>query len=54
MENNTQQLIDYIKSVVQTCEDADRKTLAEAKANYQCHLKEGFSGSFEFDYLDGL
>ena len=54
MENNTQQLIDYIKSVVQTCEDADRKTLTEAKADYQCHMKEGFSGSFEFDYLDGL
>jgi len=54
MKNNTQQLIDYIKLVVQTCEDADRKTLTEEKVDYQCHMKEGFSGSFEFDYLDGL
>ena len=31
MENNTKQLIDYIKLVIQTCEDADRKTLIEKK-----------------------
>ena len=54
MENNAQQLIDYIKSVVQTCEDADRKTLEEEKADYKCRMKEGFSGTFEFDYLNGL
>jgi len=54
MENNTKQLIDYIKSVIQTCEDADRKMLTEEKEGYQCKIKEGFSGSFEFDYLDGL
>lgn len=54
MGNNTQLLVDYIKSVVQTCEDADRKILAEKKEGYKCQMKEGFSSSFRFTYLDGL
>lgn len=54
MENNVQRLIDYIKSIVQICEDADRKTLAEEKENYHCPMKEGFSHSFKFNYLNGL
>jgi hypothetical protein len=56
MGSNVQQLIDYIKSVIQTCENADRKTIAEAKTDEKyvpCPMKGGFSSSFEFDYLDG-
>ena len=56
MKNETQQLIDYIKSVIQTCEDADRKAIAEIKAKEDyvpCPMKDGYSRKFDFDYLDG-
>jgi len=52
MEEKVKQLIEYIQSVIQTCEDADRKMLAEETSSHHCPMKDGYSGSFDFDYLN--
>ncbi len=56
MKPETQQLLDYIKSAIQTCAEADRKTLAETKAAkgyVPCPMKDGYASGFVFRYEDG-
>ena len=52
MEHNVQLLTDYIKSTIQICEDADRPMLAKEVAEVNCPMKNGYSSSFEFTYLN--
>ena len=47
-----QLLTDYIKSTIQICEDADRPMLAKEVAEVNCPMKNGYSSSFEFTYLN--
>ena len=52
MAHNVQLFTDYIKSVIQTCEEADRPMMAEAAAQVHCPMKNGYAASFEFSYLN--